>query len=177
MIDVPVVVRPGSKGTLMRRLTLFAIVAVVGLFSARPAAEPAALQGRVIEIIGTDAGGKYLFKPDTITAKPAEQLLVRLVSQAGTMGKMPKMAMAHNFVLIKPGSDPLQFANAGIAGGFAGHYLPPDKKDQVIAFTALAGVGETVEVSFKAPAAGTYPFICTFPGHLAGGMKGTMLVK
>jgi azurin len=160
----------------MKRLTFCAVVGLIALVSARPAAEPP-LQGRLIEIIGTDAGGKYLFKPDTITAKPAEQLLVRLVSAVGTMGKMPKMAMAHNFVLIKPGNDPLQFANAGIPGGFAGHYLPPDKKDQVVAFTPLAGVGETVEVSFKAPAAGTYPFICTFPGHVAGGMKGTMIVK
>ena len=121
--------------------------------------------------------GKYLFKPDTITAKPAEQLLVRLKSVVGTMGKMPKMAMAHNFVLIKPGNDPIQFANAGIPGGFAGNYIPPAKKDQIIAFTPLAGVGETLEVSFKAPAAGTYPFVCTFPGHAAGGMKGTLNVK
>ncbi len=160
----------------MKRLALLGCVAAIALFSARPAAE-GVLQGRVIEIIGTDAGGKYIFKPDVITAKPAEQLTVRLVSTVGTMGKMPKQAMAHNFVLIKAGNDPLQFANAGIAGGFAGNYLPPDKKDQIIAFTPLAGVGETVEVSFKAPAAGSYPFICSFPGHVAGGMKGTLNVK
>jgi azurin len=160
----------------MKRLTFFACVAAVAFFSARPAAEPS-LQGRLIEIIATDAGGKYLFKPDTITAKPAEQLLVRLRSVAGTMGKMPKMAMAHNFVLIKAGIDPIQFANSGIPGGFAGNYLPPDKKDQILASTPLAGVGETLEVSFKAPDAGTYPFVCTFPGHAAGGMKGTLTVK
>ena len=160
----------------MKRLALFSCIAAVALFSARPAAEPS-LQGRLIEIVATDAGGKYLFKPDTITAKPAEQLLIRLKSVVGMMGKMPKMAMAHNFVLVKPGNDPIQFANAGIPGGFAGNYLPPDKKDQVIAFTPLAGVGETLEVSFKAPAAGSYPFVCTFPGHAAGGMKGTLNVK
>jgi azurin len=160
----------------MKLVGLFSCIAAVALFSARPAAEPS-LQGRLIEIVATDMGGKYLFKPDTITAKPAEQLLVRLKSVVGTMGKMPKAAMAHNFVLVKPGNDPIQFANAGIPGGLAGNYMPPDKKDQVIAFTPLAAVGETVEVSFKAPAAGTYPFVCTFPGHAAGGMKGTLNVK
>ena len=65
----------------------------------------------------------------------------------------------------------------GSPAGSQGHYLPPDKKDQVIAFTPLAGVDETVEVAFKAPAAGTYPFVCTFPGHVAAGMKGTLVVK
>jgi azurin len=161
----------------MKRLSLVAIVAAVALWAAHPTAGVSAAQGRLIEIIGTDAGGKYIFKPDNITAKPAEQLLVRLKSVAGSMGQMPKQAMAHNFVLLKPGNDPLQFANAGIAGGFQGHYLPPDKKGEIVAFTALAGVGETVEVSFKAPDAGTYPFICSFPGHVAGGMKGTLVVK
>jgi azurin len=88
---------------------------------------------------------------------------------------MPKMAMAHNFVLPRP-HDPLQAANSGIAAGFQGNYLPSDKK-VVIASTALAGVGETVEVTVKAPSAGTYPFICSFPGHVAGGMKGSLIVK
>ena len=161
----------------MKRLSLVPILAVVALWAAHPTAEVPAAQGRLVEIIATDAGGKYIFKPDTIAAKPAEQLLVRLKSVAGTMGNMPKMAMAHNFVLIKPGNDPMQFANAGIAGGFAGSYIPPDKKDQVLAFTPLAGVGETVEIAFKAPPAGSYPFVCTFPGHVAGGMKGTLVVK
>jgi azurin len=161
----------------MKGLSLAVVLAAVLLWSAQPTAVVTAAQGRVIEIVATDAGGKYIFKPDTITAKAAEPLLVRMKSVAGTMGNMPKMAMAHNFVLVKPGNDPMQFANAGIAGGFQGSYIPPDRKDQVIAFTPLAGVGETVEVTFAAPAAGTYPFICTFPGHVAGGMKGTLVVK
>ena len=161
----------------MKRLSLVAVLAAVALWAAHPTAEVPAAQGRLVELTATDAGGKYIFKPDTFTAKPAEQLLVRLKSVAGTMGNMPKMAMSHNFVLIKPGNDPMQFANAGIPGGFAGNYIPPDKKDQIIAFTPLAGLGETVEIAFKAPAAGTYPFICTFPGHVAGGMKGTLVVK
>ena len=160
----------------MKRLSLVAVLAAVALWAAHPTAEVPAAQGRLVEITATDAGGKYIFKPDTFTAKPAEQLLVRLKSVAGTMGNMPKMAMAHNFVLVKPGNDPMQFANAGIPGGFAGNYIPPDKKDQIIAFTPLAGVGETVEIAFKAPAAGTYPFICTFPGHYLT-MKGTLVVK
>jgi len=84
--------------------------------------------------------------------------------------------MSHNFVLLRAGADATNFATAAIAGGFAGNYLTADKKD-VIASTALAGIGETVETTFKAPAAGSYPFVCTFPGHFVGGMKGSLVVK
>jgi azurin len=48
----------------------------------------------------------------------------------------------------------------------------------VIAKTALAGPGETVDVVFAAPAKpGRYPFLCTFAGHYQAGMKGTLIVK
>jgi azurin len=51
-------------------------------------------------------------------------------------------------------------------------------KDKVLAATKLAGNGETVEVTFDAPKTpGVYDFICTFPGHFAAGMKGTLTVK
>ena len=51
-------------------------------------------------------------------------------------------------------------------------------KAEVVAATALAGPGETVDVTFKVPAAaGSYPFICSFPGHFTAGMKGTLVVK
>ena len=87
-------------------------------------------------------------------------------------GTLPKVAMAHNVVVLKAGAKQIDFANAA-AMASATDYIPPDMKDQVLAATALAGPGETVEVTFKVPAApGSYPFICTFPGHFAAGMRG-----
>ena len=48
----------------------------------------------------------------------------------------------------------------------------------MLANTALAGAGESVEITFKAPAKpGTYTFVCSFPGHFALGMRGTLTVK
>jgi azurin len=56
--------------------------------------------------------------------------------------------------------------------------VPAARKADVLASTALAGPGETVEVTFKVPAkAGAYPYLCTFPGHFAAGMKGEITVK
>jgi len=53
-----------------------------------------------------------------------------------------------------------------------------ENKAQVLASTKLAGPGETVETTVKVPAkAGSYPYMCTFPGHFAAGMKGTLVVK
>jgi azurin len=51
-------------------------------------------------------------------------------------------------------------------------------KDKILAYTPLAGGGDTVEVTFAAPTKpGSYTYLCTFPGHFAMGMKGTLVVK
>jgi azurin len=51
-------------------------------------------------------------------------------------------------------------------------------KSKVIAATKLAGNGETVEVTFDVPkVAGNYDFVCSFPGHYLGGMRGVLTVK
>jgi azurin len=57
-------------------------------------------------------------------------------------------------------------------------FVPLDRKGEMIAYTGLAGGGETVEVTFTVPdRPGTYAFICTFPGHFNLGMKGELVVK
>lgn len=136
--------------------------------TAKPAA--AAKGVRTVEIIGTE---DMKFSMPTITAKPGEQLRVRLVVK----GAMPKIAMAHNFVLLNKGAKVVDFVTAAM-NARATDFIPADKKADVLAATALAGAGETVEVTFKVPAAaGEYPYICSFPGHFQAGMKGSLVVK
>lgn len=125
---------------------------------------------RTIEIIGTDDMKYSITK---ITAKRGEQLRVVLIGK----GTMPKIAMAHNFVLLKLGTNQVKFITAG-ALARATDFIAPEMKDQVIAATPLAGPGETVEVTFKVPAVrGEYPFVCTFAGHFQAGMRGTLVVQ
>ena len=132
--------------------------------------KPAAKGLRTIEIIGTD---DMKFSVTNIEAKPGEALRVRLISKGG----MPKVAMAHNFVLLKKEASQIKFVTAS-AMARENDFIAPDMKDQVIAATGLAGAGETVEVTFKAPtAAGDYPYVCSFPGHFQAGMRGTLTVK
>lgn len=136
--------------------------------AAQPA--PAAPAARTIEIVGTD---DMKYSTTTIQAKPGEQIRIRLTAK----GAMPKIAMAHNVVVLQLKTDAAAFVQAGMTAR-ATDYVAPDKKAQVIAATKLAGNGETVDVTFKVPTApGSYPFVCTFPGHFAAGMKGNLIVK
>ena len=135
-----------------------------------PAAAPAAKGARTIELTGGDDMKYNLTK---IEAKPGETLHVVLKST----GTIPKMAMAHNFVLLKLGTDAVEFNKASMMAS-ATDYVPQDLKAQIVGATKLAGPGESVEVTFKVPAkAGSYPYMCTFPGHFAAGMKGELVVK
>ena len=150
------------------------MAAAAGQAKAAPPAKKAdagskAGAGRTIEITGDDT---MKYSVTTIDAKPGEQLTVKLTNK----GTMPKMAAAHNFVLLKKGTDVTAFTTAAVMAQQA-EYIPAKFESQIIAHTKLTGPGETAEVSFKAPTApGTYDYICSFPGHFTT-MKGTLTVK
>ena len=91
-------------------------------------------------------------------------------------GQLPKTAMAHNIVLLKPGTDVTAFAMAGMSQA-ATDYIAPDQANKVIIKTKFLGPGESDTISFTAPAAGSYDYICTFPGHVMAGMRGVLTVK
>ena len=164
------------------RLTslLFALVLVVPAGAAErtdPAKKPAtpsankpAAAARTIEIIGTD---QMTYSLNKIVAKRGEVLRIRLTSN----GKIPKVVMAHNVVILKPTANVAKFIEAGAPFRDA-DFIAPTMKDQVLAATRFAGPGETVELTFQVPLrAATYPFVCTFAGHSQSGMKGVIVVR
>lgn len=91
------------------------------------------------------------------------------------VGKMPADMMGHNFVLLASGTDMNAFAAAGVTAKDT-DYIASTMADKVIAKTKMIGGGASDSIEFKAPAAGTYDFLCTFPGHSAI-MKGKLIVK
>ena len=139
----------------------------------RPAVDPGQARGRcaaTVEITGGD-DMKYSVTYDSGKAwrDAAHQARVERHAAEGRDGAQLRRAQA--------GAKQLDFVNAA-AMARATDFIPADMKDQVLAATTLAGPGETVEVTFKVPAApGTYPYMCTFPGHFAAGMRGTIVVK
>jgi azurin len=152
-----------------RRLVVSGIVLVLSS-SFVPVRLAAQAKPRVVEIIGTD---DMKYNITSIAAKPGEQITIRLTAK----GTMPAVAMSHNVVVLQLKTDAAAFTTAGMTAR-ATDYIAPANKAQVIAATKLAANGQTVEVTFKVPAVpGSYPYVCTFPGHFAAGMKGALVVK
>ncbi len=140
------------------------MLCLVPLVAAQPSSS------RTIQI---QVGDDMRFNPSRIDARPGEQLRVVLKDT----GSMPKTAMAHDFVLLKKGADPKAFADKSATARDT-NFIAPALKTQVLASTTLVGPGESAEATFAAPKqAGEYTFICSFPGHFAVGMKGTLNVK
>jgi azurin len=123
---------------------------------------------RVIEITAND---QMKFSVATIDAKVGEELQVVL----SNVGTLPKEAMGHNWVLLKPGTDVTAFATAAVTARDT-DYVPAAMKDKVAAWIKVLGPKQKADTTFKLTAAGDYTFICSFPGHFML-MKGVIKVK
>ena len=151
-------------------LTLSPALALAQATKAAPKgakAAPAAA-AKTFTLTGSD---NMRFTPAVIRVKAGEKVKVTLK----TVSAMPKIAMAHNFVLLKAGADATAVATAGAVARDTA-FVSPKSKALIIVSSGLAGGGESVTVEFTAPAAGKYQFICTFPGHFQGGMVGQLIV-
>jgi azurin len=120
---------------------------------------------RVINI--ASKGNRLEFDLTKLTAKEGERLKVVFANKA-TLDVMP-----HNWVLIRPGTAD-KVGAAGQEKGEAGNYVDPTP--DVLAYTPMAKHGQTVEVTFVAPPAGKYDYICTVMGHWIS-MKGVLTVE
>lgn len=89
-------------------------------------------------------------------------------------GQMSKEVMGHNFVLLKKGTNLSEFAQKATQAK-SNDYIP-EGTGQVIAHTKIIGGGEETTITFEAPEAGTYDFICSFPGHWVQ-MQGKFIVE
>ena len=107
-----------------------------------------------------------------IEAKPGQAVHVTLKNT----GTFPKAVMGHNWVLLKADAKVDDYLAAATIVPAEG-YQPKAKAADVLAAIPVIGAGQTAEVTFNAPAAGHYPFVCTFPGHYLLGMKGELVVQ
>ncbi len=125
---------------------------------------------QVVDITAIDA---MKYSTNEIHAKAGSTVTVNL-KNAGTL---PKNVMAHNFVLLKSQDDVQPFITDSIAATGSGYIAPADE-NRIIVHTKLLGPGESDSITFKAPdKAGHYPFLCSYPGHYAVGMKGELIVE
>jgi len=144
---------------------------LISLFTLAATALGATAQDAVkLEITGNDQM-QYDKKELTVTEGQKVTLTLKHI------GKLPKAAMGHNVVILKAGTAVPQFAMKA-APAAATDYIPADEESKklIVAHTKMVGGGESDSVTFTAPAAGEYPYICTFPGHF-GLMTGKLIVK
>jgi azurin len=156
-----------KESVLMRAIGVFCLlVSMLAVSPAHGAEAPA----RTVALSASDV---LKYNIVTITAKPGERMHIVLK----TVSSLPKVAMAHNFVILKPGTDQTAFLNQSAQAGDH-DYMAPALTSKVLVSTKMAGNGETVEATFTAPVKpGRYPYLCTFPGHFIAGMKGVLVVK
>lgn len=118
-----------------------------------------------------EQGGLLLL--ETIEAEPGEEIRIRLT----TRSQLPPSAMSHNWVLMTADADPTEYVRQALQAPEQ-DYLPPALSNMVLAHTEMVGGGETTEVVFTAPETpGEYEYLCSFPGHYAGGMNGFLVVS
>lgn len=142
---------------------------------AQPAAETAAAPAAVdpsrkpdVEVaIGTE-GDAMAFDKKEFEVKAGQVVKINFKNNASPGG------LQHNLLVVKPGAEQA-VANAAIQAGNDKGWIPAGDAN-VLFHTRLINAGETDSITFVAPAAGDYPYICTFPGHSMV-MKGVMHVK
>ncbi|MBI2855260.1 MAG: hypothetical protein HYX93_00250 [Chloroflexi bacterium] len=120
-----------------------------------PTATSPATGGGVTLDIGSASSDQLLFNKDSLSAPAGSAVTLTFANNATTQ--------QHNWVLVEDGTKD-DVATAGLLAGAGNGWVPQDDA-RVIANTSLLNHGESQTITFTAPAAGTYQFVCTFPGH------------
>ena len=147
----------------MKFATVLMTLAGLSLFASLAQAET------VLELSGNDT---MQFDKKSFEVAAGEEIKLVFTNK----GNLPKAAMGHNVVILKPGSNVMAFG-AGAATAAATDYVPQSGPlaEQVVAATKVLGPGESDTITFTLEA-GTYEYICSFPGHYAL-MKGVITAK
>lgn len=126
-------------------------------------------EGQTISIV-VNSNDQMKYDVNEIKVRAGQEVTLTL-NHTGTISV--KM-MGHNWVLLKKGVIMGDFAQkASVAAD--NDYIPQELADQVIAHTKMLGGGESDTITFTAPEAGEYEFLCSFPGHY-GIMRGKFIV-
>ncbi len=136
-----------------------------------PAAPAAALPdaSQPLAVTITPVGNKMEYKQTEFTARPGQTVTITFTNTASSP------AMQHNVVVVKTEAA-IEEVGVAAMGAADNAYIPLDKKDLILAYTPMAGAGQTVDVTFTAPSEpGDYPYVCTYPGHYML-MRGVMRV-
>jgi uncharacterized cupredoxin-like copper-binding protein len=111
-----------------------------------------------IEVAAVEAGIAY--QQTELTAPADAAFAVQFINPA---------VLPHNWVLVQPGQEEAVASAADQEGN-----VPPDTEGVIAASPIITS--NSAQVPVDALAAGEYTYICTYPGHYAAGMAGTLIV-
>jgi azurin len=122
------------------------------------------LDGGATEIAAGDTltvrsvGADLSYDVTEIRASAGDRITIRYDN---TESEMP-----HNIVFVNSEADIYPVGIASIQA-YQNEYIPTDEEslEKIIGYTRLARPGEVVYVTITVPPPGTYPYICTYPGH------------
>ncbi|WP_340102541.1 plastocyanin/azurin family copper-binding protein [Rhodohalobacter sp. 8-1] len=118
----------------------------------------------VVKSFGTDLS----YDVTEIRAKAGSTITIRYENTSD---------MPHNIVFVNSRDDIQPVGVAGIRARDTG-YVPmsDDMQERIFAYTDLAKPGTTVHVTLTVPDPGTYPYICSYPGHFTM-MQGDLIAE
>lgn len=134
----------------MKQYIIFLLLgAMIGLLAACGGGAPAAPEPVTFDVTGNDS---FEYNPPSLSVPTGAQVTINFENE-GTL--------EHNWLLIPGSADPEAAVEGDAVGG---------------ATTGLVAGGATDSVTFTAPPMGIYQYVCTVPGHAAGGMVGEFTV-
>lgn len=138
-------------------------------YEAPPPPKPAALPPARLELTAPE--GVMRFAETTLHAFAGQDIHVDFVNLHPDL---------HNAVFLQPGTNVDGFGAAldlymTDPGSSDTEYVPPDRQQDVVGSTGVLPQNERTIAMLGALAAGSYPFVCSVPGHWAV-MKGTLTV-
>lgn len=152
--------RPKAKVEAAAPAAAAAAPAAPSAAPATAAAAPAAALP-VLEItIKPDAANPLAYDTKTISAKAGQKIKLTFTNTH------PTLPQPHNIVIGKLGTKDKMMGIAMGAMTLVDKGYIPDSPD-ILAHTKLLQSGTTETIEFTVPAAGEYPYFCTFPGHVA----------
>jgi uncharacterized cupredoxin-like copper-binding protein len=134
----------------MKKLVVFFGMMLVGIaLVACGGGEPAAPESVSVVVEGTDA---LQFSPTSLSVPAGSKVDLTFKNVGG---------VDHNFMVVPNDADPLTVTESSAIAG--------------IKTETISGLTDA-NITFTAPPAGTYKYVCTTPGHAAAGMVGTLTV-
>lgn len=139
----------------MRRITLIMLaVLTMAVLTACGSSEEAGPPPATFDFAFTSA---LMFEPASLTVQEGQTVTINLDNS--------ESALEHSWVLVPAGTDLTlsaeQLSAQAILGADSGTIAP----------------GESGSLTFVAPAAGSYQYVCTVAGHITGGMVGDFTVS